>query len=114
MVDALAHKRRRIRRQQGTALTAYSRDNTSHGAKLPVTPHDLVAFPESLPAPLRAPRERYGLGDALTGAIQFFSPRSKQYNGQETTRRRTEKSRLCATGSVHRGLGSPKIGFNGA
>src|SRR4029450_5643412 len=30
------------------------RGNTSHGRTLLVTPHPLLAFPESLPAPLRA------------------------------------------------------------
>jgi hypothetical protein len=48
------------------------RGNTSHGTKLPVTPHDLVALPES-PSPPESPRERYGPGDALAGAIQSFN-----------------------------------------
>src|SRR5262249_7395485 len=64
-------------------------------AKLPVTPHDSVAFPKSPPAPLRALRERYGLGDALTGAIQSSVLAQRMAKKQPGARPGQSNHRTC-------------------
>ena len=70
------------------------RGNTSHGAKLPVAPHDLVAFPESPPGPSSLSASALKPGRAARTLPPPSGPRKRESTPRTKTAQPKQRQRV--------------------